>query len=1277
MKRVLKWLIRLTVLTPLLGLPAAFWWLTGTTAGAQWLFAEIASQLNKDLEIGGVSGTLGGNLTLTDVSFADGVVEFTSRRVGTRWDVSGLLAGAVHLPYVELSGVDYRSDDAAQNREDSPFSLPRLPLTLRIDELRIDSAQALLGTQRLHLDHLLAGISTADQRLSVDIRDMSGMNTRMKGSLGAALISPFAFDASLDWHAAPQPDQAWAGNLRAEGNTKRVGIRHRLTAPVSVTTQGSIDLAGSSPTVDLKGEWTDLTWPPGEQAQWSSPSGRFSLSGAPAALVVQLKGNLHQRGRPVLESAQLEAKGAIAPETPQKFVSTFAWSANAPDLQLAGDGSLNGDVERISLKHNLTMPFALQTHGSILLAESRINLAGEWRKLVWPISGEPVVRSDSGRFRIQGTPLAYEADIDGPMLVRDLPPAVVKATLRGDDEHVDFESVTVQALDGSTRLSGRLTLEPGPTLDLKVEAHGLKPRQLFPELAGQIDVQAALKASANDGRVMGKLHIKQLKGVMSGQDLAGHAIFNFRDNHISAEQLQLISGANRLKLKGRMDQPMDMAFSVAAPDLARLWPGLNGRLKGTGRAAGAWPNPTIVAQLRAEGLVLGSLRAAELTLDVNLDPNDVKASGANVRGREISVDDYRVKDLTLAAQGNLRRHKAVLEAVTDLGELTLSAAGGTGEQGWIGAVDKARIHSQTVGNWRLKEAVKITTDSRRWSSSKGCWESDAGRLCHKVLWGGDGDARIDAQLSDFDVARLKKWLPENTGLRGKLHAQAELSGKASGLTGEGRIRLTGGMLEIAEIEGRDAVRIPLHDLKSDLELMKDGLTANWRIRLGPDGKSAGSIRLAAVSEGASSPISGRVTASIPDIGPIAALLPQLAASKGAISGELTVTGTAAQPRLSGDATLTGQATVPDLNLELKDIRLRAHSDGGEDLSYDGALVSGGGQLRLTGKTRLDASASWPTRLAIKGTGFAIARLPETYALVTPDLDIRIKGPKVEIRGAVLIPEASVTLKDVPQGAVSVSTDQRIVDENNEPVQAEQRAGGIAINADLDVTLGEKVIFDGLGLTTRVSGKLHLKAEPQQVAQAHGDLNLLDGRYRAYGQDLTIERGLFVFNGPVDNPAVDVRAVRRAGDVKAGLRIGGSVRKLRTSVFSEPAMPQAEALSYLLTGRKLGGDGGPSRAMLAGAAVGLGLEQAQGITQSLGGRVGLDEVGVKSGSTLQQSSLLLGKYLSPDLYVRYALGLLDPIGSVQLEYQLSPAISVEAETSQKSQAVDLIYRLESD
>ena len=57
-----------------------------------------------------------------------------------------------------------------------------------------------------------------------------------------------------------------------------------------------------------------------------------------------------------------------------------------------------------------------------------------------------------------------------------------------------------------------------------------------------------------------------------------------------------------------------------------------------------------------------------------------------------------------------------------------------------------------------------------------------------------------------------------------------------------------------------------------------------------------------------------------------------------------------------------------------------------------------------------------------------------------------------------------------------------------------------------------------------------------------------------------------------------------------------------------------------------------------------------------------------------ASYTLGKYLTPDLYVSYGIGLFDAINTFNMRYSITDKLSVEAASGSGSSA-DIIYTIE--
>jgi translocation and assembly module TamB len=237
-----------------------------------------------------------------------------------------------------------------------------------------------------------------------------------------------------------------------------------------------------------------------------------------------------------------------------------------------------------------------------------------------------------------------------------------------------------------------------------------------------------------------------------------------------------------------------------------------------------------------------------------------------------------------------------------------------------------------------------------------------------------------------------------------------------------------------------------------------------------------------------------------------------------------------------------------------------------------------------------------------------------------------------------------------------------------------------VHADVRVVLGRKVRFDGFGLKTRLEGSVRAIEEPGRPSSGRGEVRLVEGRYKAYGQDLEIESGRLLFNGgPLTEPAIEIRAKRKPSDeVEVGVLVRGTLDKPEFSLFSTPAMPRERQLSWLVLGRSLeeSGTGNDERAMLASAALSLGLSGTDFLAQNLRGGLGLDDIsiGAEAGQQADQARFTVGKYLSPKLYVSYGVGIFQPGQVFKLLYDLGHGFKFSTESGVHTGG-DLLYTLE--
>ena len=292
------------------------------------------------------------------------------------------------------------------------------------------------------------------------------------------------------------------------------------------------------------------------------------------------------------------------------------------------------------------------------------------------------------------------------------------------------------------------------------------------------------------------------------------------------------------------------------------------------------------------------------------------------------------------------------------------------------------------------------------------------------------------------------------------------------------------------------------------------------------------------------------------------------------------------------------------------------------------------------------------RLAINGTLKAMEAL-----FILPDDSTPRLGDDVRVRGS----QASTA----PTPAAPTPTGVRVIP-------------NVAITLDL----GDNFEVRGRGLNTRLAGSLELRsnADTKQVPRLTGSLQTVRGTYKAYGQQLAIEEGVLRFGGPLDNPSLDILALRPNLQQRVGVQVSGTALAPVVRLYADPDLPDSEKLAWLVLGRSAA-NGGAESAMLQQAAMALLGGSGPGITARLAQSLGLDELSMGSGANTADggstgATVTLGKRLSRDFYVSFERSMADTLGTLYIFYDLSRRLTLRAQSGEQS-AVDVIFTLRYD
>ena len=468
------------------------------------------------------------------------------------------------------------------------------------------------------------------------------------------------------------------------------------------------------------------------------------------------------------------------------------------------------------------------------------------------------------------------------------------------------------------------------------------------------------------------------------------------------------------------------------------------------------------------------------------------------------------------------------------------------------------------------------------------------RWCTELDLQGRPEDKLVVSGQNFELATLRPLLPPEVELAGVY----QLSGSLFDLMGDprGAVALTGGNTRASvAFDGEQAFATELDLVQAGMTLTDGRLALTAAVRRSAGGSADVNAEIADV-RARDSLVDGTVRVEWPDVGFLALLSPELEQVSGAVAVDLDVGGTVAEPTVDGRAAFSnGRVAVPRWGLVVEGIEATATSSQGRSLAIDATGRAGDGVLTLAGTTELDADAGWPTELTLRGDTVRIVQLPDVEIFASPDLRVDVALPVIEVTGT----RAHSARGPRARRAALASREPVAGCRRSWPGSAMTRSRPLQLRTAIEFTLGDDVRYSGLNLDTTVTGELRVATEPNASANATGTLRL-DGTYDAYGQRLELAQGQLLFSGPLDDPGLDVRAIRplettdfRSNVTEVGIELTGTLKAPRTRVFSTPAMSEADALSYLLFGRPVSGSerrhghrgdlGAANRRALAGAA----------------------------------------------------------------------------------------------
>lgn len=1218
-----------------------------TQSGLRWAFARLADSLPGHLTATDLEGTLLGPIHVHGLRYANHgtVVELGTATL--EWRPLGLLAG--RLVVTDFSGARLQVHWANGPHRAPSAKLPELALPLAVTVRKATLRNIAFGGQGktpTRLEEVSLRLRIRGSRFSVDRLQLQAPTVTLTahGTLSSRASYPFDLRTTWQWRRS---GITLAGAGRAWGDLGQWQLQQQLRVPLAARLH-----------LTVRDTLAALRW------QGQLHVDRFaadvlqpSLKGV--SLAAEIEGSGQGRGGHL--HGQLQADGRYG-----------RWRG---ELQAAGSGA-DWQLQRLALT-GPDQQRRLLTQGTVHLAglRSRFQLQGGWQKLAWPLSAPAAVRSDQGRFSLRGDLQHYRLRLAMDVTGRQVPAGHWTLAANGTPEGLTVSALQGHVLDGSVHGVGRLSWSPRIRWQGSFRARAIDPAERWPDWPGRLRLSAASQGEFHAGTWSGALVVSRLDGTLRGRPVNGRLKLQRTAGRYRLPLLELHSGSADVRVKGELAQDWQLHWDVHAPTLADLFPGWKGMLRSTGAITGTAKAPAVEGRIEAVDVRAGNVELGRLDARWHLDLADRTTSQLNLDGRQLRVGSRSIARLSLVGEGRLKNHDLVLD-VRDNGDLlALKVHGGLSRGVWSARVIRLQMGAPAVGRWTLRQPATIQVVRDQATLQPLCIADGQAHLCAAAHWQAAGRRwRVDLNTEHFPLRLLQPLLPGDAALTGQLDGRVNVAAQGTvpssleaHLSGHGELRL--------RTDAPQPVALKMDAATVTVARAGPRLAGKLTTRLAEGGQLNGQLSApwAAVQRQGlwRAPVQGRIHAVLPELAELAALVPNLQQLRGRLRADLTVAGSLDHPVLGGSGRLQqGQATISRLGLALKDVNVTVAAAGASTLSVRGGLASGPGTLTVTGTVHLPPTSAWNAELALRGQRVQVANTRQARVLASPDLKLVVHPGRIELSGQLTVPEAHLAPIAASE-AVRPSPDVVVTGAGAPTPQPRWQ-----VVSDVQLRLGEQVHFTGYGFKGRIGGALRLRDQPGKVTTARGDLRVMDGTYQAYRQDLTVQHGLLSFTGgPVDNPGLELSAVRVVGDVTAGVRVRGTAQDPVLSLFSTPSMADSDILSYLMLGRPMTQvSQSQGKQLMSAASSSAGLVGGDVLAGWIGKQLGISDVHVQREQQTQQPQLVLGTYLSPRLYVSYGLGLFDNANTVRLRYKIGRKWTLQGETGSQSGG-DILYTIE--
>jgi len=1144
--------------------------------------AYLPVSISDSIKLDSLHGRLIGPVLVDSVSYSLNDYSVNIEKVALDWDIISMLDGTLHLKDVSTGKIEYSVTNTVGQKNISEPGLPeiKLPIDIIIDKAQIKNIIIKADkTNVVRINGVNLSASLKKNVLEINYLELDFPEIKINLSGNVVPENNYSTKLNIQWVLADLKKYNYKGEGVVTGDASELIIRHVLKGTVDADLKGTI----MDPVNDLRWQ-ADIDIQNIVFADYDFPDKNFSAFVA------------HIEGEGDLKSFSVQTNLDAQHDEYGKINSDFSLTHQSGDWVL----------EKLTVNHQakdaIESEKALTLSGKLSMADNghfnfsknnikSLNIDGDWNKIHWQLDSKNTLRSDAGKFSIQGKPDQYLMNVEGD-----------------------------------------------------VQGH---------PVTGDVNI------------------------------VVDNDIINIKEFKFKSKSLSVISN-------GVIKDKWDFVLKANIDEIGEFVPAATGKFSFSGRIVGERETPHIQLSVAGHSLSYENNKINHIMAEVDLDMADKQKSSIFIGLNDIKIDQQKVAMLKIQGKGYISDHIISVHVTDGESNADVSMHGKLVSDSWKGEVKKIGIDHGPIGRWKSSKTSNLFVQNNSVSLSNICLMQGKANICGEFEWENKKDTAAKLSVNQMPMSIIQSFVDSDDAeiiLSGTFSGQALVNysmSKKESLRLDTSLIASAGKFSLRR-EGNDEVSVEHLGGDIDIKLTDKGLQgkANWVLNKEDEVKLY--INLPGWMYGVEKQDQAVIAFAMhrtSDLSILSLLRPELKHATGDLAIDVDISGTINKPVVNGVVTVqNGLVALPEFGITVNNISLNALYGNDNTIQINGFAESAKGELSLNGKidlanieNNLENIDKIDVNIELSGKDFEIVNLPEAQVFVSPDLQLLISDKRIDLLGSIAIPKATLKPNDA-SNTVSVSKDVVIINKSKEITQ---RAGN-ELYTSVRIDFGDDVNFSGFGVDGQILGAVVAVGEPKKAISGYGELNIKNGRYTAFEKEFELEIGRLNFIGnPITNPNINARAIKKIDDILVGVQVRGPLASPGLTLFSEPPMNDSNILSYLVVGVPIeditesNSDGGEDKqVMLLRAASQYKLNE---VFKHVSSKFGMDELKLDSGETSRDTSLHIGKYVNPQLYLNYSIGISNAVNIFQLRYKINSKWILQSESGEDTSA-DLLYTYE--